>query len=483
MKTTLKTLIPWILLVLVVGGFAAWYLITNHVTTQQNTSYDQKITEAKTFYDSKEYSSAMTSYYSAADMIPSRIEAFQGIVTILLDKNRTDDALAIVDKSAQKLNGDSQARLYVLIGNQYMDLGNDDKALETFKKGEGLGVNNQDLELAIGIAYLKKGDLTSASSQFGKGIFTDSNESEAELLLSYIQSVSDTNIAKQTLTSVTPSDKWKPYFDEFSTVLASLTTDTKYNAVKLARIYINNGYPYLAVNILEPIESTISEYVDGLYFLGRAYLEVGKYDNAITELNKALSLGGMEDSICWTEARTYVQKNDLSNAMTYYSKALSYEGKTPNQDLASEYLDLLLKNNQTLKANDLVQSLSTNVSSAYIFIYGVKVNNALNNSEKINYYLTQLSKLTLTDTENKQYLYWKAKALLDQNGDITDIQTTLDNLLKIDRYNAQYYLLLGRLQYEQGNASEAANSFKKAIEYDLDNSVTDEATRLLSNVD
>lgn len=483
MKTTLKKLLPWIILVLVVGGFVAWYFISNHVTTQENASYDQKIVEAKAFYDSKEYSSAMTSYYDAVDMVPSRIEAFQGIMNILLDKNRTDDALAIIDKSAQKLSGNDQAALYVLIGNSYYDQANYDKALETYKKGEGLGINNEDLEIAIGRVYLKQGNLDNAAKQFGKDLYTNENASEAKLLLSYIQSTSDATVAKDTLASITPTDKWKPYFDEFSTVLVSLTTDTKFNATKLSRIYINNGYPYLAVTILEPMEAQLSEYLEGMYFLGRAYLETGQYDKAIAELDKALSIGGMEDSIAWTEARVYLAKNDLNNATAYYAKALSYEGKTPNKDLVSEYLDVLIKSNQTLKANEVVQSVSTNSSSAYIYIYGVTVNNTQNNAEKINYYLTQLGKLTLTDDENKEYLYWKAKALLDQNGNIADIQTTLDSLLKLDRYNPKYYLLLGRFQFEQGNASDAANAFKKAIEYDLSNSVTEEATRLLSSVD
>jgi tetratricopeptide (TPR) repeat protein len=483
MKIAFKKLIPWIVLVLVVGGFAGWYLITNHVSAQQNTSYEGKIQDAKSQYDNKEYAAAMTEYYDAADMVPSRIEAFQGIVQVLLDKNRVDDALNVINESAQKLNNNDQSVLYVLVGDSYFNSGNYDKALSTYQKGEGLGVNNQDLEIALGRVYLKQGDTDSATKQFQKNIYTDQNKSEANLLLSYIQAISDTKTAATTLSSVTPTDKWQPYYNEFSTALSSLDTDTKFNAAKLSRVYINNNYPYLAVKTLEPIESQITEYLDGLYFLGRAYLEIGEYDKSITELDKAITLGGMEDSILWSEARDYLLKNDLNDSLNCYSKALGYEGKTPSQDLVSEYLDILLKNNQTLKADQIVQDVSANISSAYIYLYGVKVNNAANNTQKINYYLAQLGKVTLTEDENKEYLYWSAKALLDQNGDINEIQTTLANLLKIDRYNPQYYLLYGRFKFEQGDAADASAAFKKAINYDLDNSVTDDATRLLSSAD
>jgi hypothetical protein len=40
-----------------------------------------------------------------------------------------------------------------------------------------------------------------------------------------------------------------------------------FNSAKLARIYINEGYPYLAVSILSPLKDQMSEYPDGIVFL------------------------------------------------------------------------------------------------------------------------------------------------------------------------------------------------------------------------
>lgn len=485
MKTAIpfKKLLPWIILVLVIGGLAAWYFIANRVTTAENASYDAKIKEAVTMYNSREYSTAMSYYYEAADMIPSRKEAFQGILTILIEKGRADDALSILEKSAKKINNQDQAILYTLVGNAYYGDMNYDKALETFKKGQGVGVNNQDLELIIGKVYLKKGEIDNAAKQFEKDIFENDNLSEAKLLLSYIQSTSDTDAAKSTLGSVSSTEKWKAYYDEFATVLASLNTDTKFNATKLSRIYINNGYPTLAVAILQPLEAEVSEYLEGVYYLGRAYLGLGEYDKALTELDKAVTLGGMEDAILWAKARAYMGKSDLSNAIVNYGKAIGYQGKEPSADLVKEYMDILLENNFTLKADELLQSILKGSKSAYLYIYGIKINYVLNNVEKINYYIAQLDTLTLVDSEKEDYLYFKGKALLDQNGDITQINLVLDSLLNLDRYNPKYYFLVGRSQFEQGKATEASDSLKKAIEYDLNNDITEEATRLLSSVD
>lgn len=485
MKTAFnfKKLLPWIILVLVLGGLTAWYFIANRVTTAENASYDAKIKEAVTMYNSKEYSTSMAYYYEAADMIPSRVEAFKGILTILIEKGRPNDALAILEKSAQKINNQDQAILYTLVGNAYYKVSNFDKALETFKKGQGVGVENQDLELIIGKVYLKKGDIDSAAKQFEKDSFDGDNLSEAKLLLSYIQSTSDVDSAKSTLGSTSSTEKWKAYYDEFSTVLASLDTDTKFNAAKLSRIYINNGYPVLAVAILQPLEAEISEYLEGMYYLGRAYLEMEEYDKALIELDKAVTLGGLEDTIIWSKARAYIGKNDLNNAITNYAKAIGYQGKEPSRELVEEYMDILLENSFTQKADELLQNLLKGSKTPYLYIYGLKINYVLNNVEKINYYISQLDASTLDEGDKLEYLYYKAKALLDQNGDIVQINLVLDSLLEIDRYNPKYYFLLGRLQFEQGNATESSDSLKKALEYDLDYAITEEASKLLSSVD
>lgn len=485
MKTalTFKKILPWIILILVLGGCATWYFITNRVSAAENASYDGEISEAKTWYDSREYSTAMTNYYEAADMIPTRVEAFQGILTILIEKGRTDDALSILEKSAQKLSNYDQASLYTVVGNSYYQVANYDKALETYKKGQGVGVNNQELELMMGKVYLKKGDIDNAAKQFQKDLFKDDFLVEAKLLLSYILATSDTDSAKSTLGSISSSEKWKVYYEEFVSVLASLNEDTKFNATKLARIYVNNGYPYLAIAILEPMEADLAEYLEGVYFLGRAYLDVGNYDKALTELDKSVTLGGMEDSIFWAKARAYLLKNELSNSILNYGKALGYQGKTPSQDLVSEYFDVLLSNTQTLKANDLLQNVLKNVKSPYLYVYGIKINYAINNVEKINYYISLLGEMTLEEKDKKEYLFINAKAMLDQNGELEKINTVLDELLKLDRYNPKYFLLLGRLQFEQGKATEASDALKKAIEYDMNDSITEEAMKLLSSVD
>ena len=248
-------------------------------------------------------------------------------------------------------------------------------------------------------------------------------------------------------------------------------------------MFINNGYPHLAVLALEPIEAEIAEYIEGVYFLGRAYLGVGDYDKAINELNKAATLGSLESDIFWAMARAYMQKNDLSSALDCYSKALGYQGSNPSESLVSEYLEVLISNNQTLKADEVLQVVLGKVKSAYLYEYGVQINYILEKPEKINYYIELLGALDLEDEDEKEYLYLKTRAMLDQNADISDISTILDSLLSLDRFNAKYYYLLGRSQFEQGDAESAKQSLSKALEYDLNYEITEDSSKLLSSID
>lgn len=483
MKTKFKTLIPWIVLILLVIGAGAWYYVTNRVSESEQNSYDQLIAEANTWYQGKEYSTAMEKYYAAADVIPSGYEAFKGVINILIDKNRLDDAMNLVDNSAKKVSASDQAKLYASIAYAYFQSENYDKALDAAKKGDVLDDKNQDISLVLGKIYIKQGKIDEAKSFLTNSIYTEENLSEATLLLSYVQSVSDVNLAKNTLVSVNPTDKFKTYYEDFSSILNSLTDDTKFNAAKLARVYINAGYPYLAISILEPINDQIEEYVEGLYFLGRAYLDYGEYDKAITEFDRAITLGGMEVDIFWAEAKAEYLNNNLDAAVTNYSKALAAQGKTPSEDLVKEYLDVLISSNQLLKAGDVVQSVGTNVKESYLYLYAVKINYANNSMSKVAYYLNLLSKMTLSGDELESYLYWDAKYLLDQNAQADKISDVLNQMLSENRYDPKYYLLLGKLDIAQGSAVDASNAFKKAIEYDLNGSVTTEATNLLSTVD
>jgi len=337
MKNNIKKYIPWIILLLLVASLGIWYYLSRRVSEEQLSQYESKIEEALDYEESRDFSMAMKRYYEAAEIIPKKVEAYDGIISVLIKKDKLDNAEEVIKQSAKPLSNNDRSTIYKKLGDEYYSRKLFDKAYEMYDAGSFLGVNNPGLELMLGKTYLNLGQVSEARGQFSKSVYTGKDLEEANLLLAYIDAIDNTDKAKSTLNSVSNSDEMEIYYEEFRKTLEDLDDDKKFNATKLARVYINNGYPYLAILVLEPLREEISEYLEGLYFLGRAYYDYGDYSKSIETLDGALTLGGMEGEIFWVKGRAYALTNNLENAINSYDSAVGYHSGESFVALVEEY--------------------------------------------------------------------------------------------------------------------------------------------------
>ena len=480
-KINFKKLIPWLLFALVVGGLITWILLSKRTTQEELDTYDRKLDDAVLQIAAREYSTAINILYEAIDIVPEKVNAYEKVVEVLLSKNRVDDATEIVEKSARKVSANDQAVLYALLGDYYYSVKDYTQAKNMYQECVGIGINYPTGELAYAKNYIQQGKLDEAKSLLMNSGYTDDLKYEADLLLAYIQATENTETASTTVKSVTPSDKWKIYYEEMENVLDDLDEDEKFNATKLSRVYINNGYPYLAISVLQPLEEEMAAYLEGMYFLGRAYYENGEYQKCIDTLDKASSLGGLETEIFWTEARAYMMSDNLEESVDKYDKAVLYSGEAVSQDLVEEYINILLENNQGLKAEEVLKTVLNYTEEARVRILLVQTYYLLEDSDKVDYYLDQLAKLELTDAEKKDYLYWSINVDIE-NDATTELEGKLDELLALGKYNAKYYYLLARIDFANGDSDQSQSNLEKCLEYDLDYEITDSALKLLSRV-
>ncbi len=480
-KVNYKKILPWVILILILGGLITWYVMSRKVSETQRKDYDSKIREAEINLNAKEYTLAINNFYEATEIIPQRLEAYSGILDILLMKNRVDDAVSIVRESTRSLSSNDRSYLYQSLGEYFLTAKDYDRARQMYQEGLGLGIENVNAELALGRVFLKLGRVDDAKKQVSLSGYNEDNASEANLLLSYILGTEDIKKAKEQIGKISPTSKWAPFYDEYDKVLQTLDEDKKFNATKLARVYINNGYPYLAIAVLEPLSADMGSYLDGMYYTGRAYLDAKEYGKAIEAFDKALTIGGMEKEVFWGKARAYYGQNDLQAAMDNYSRALGYAGKDVSEEQLTEYVDVLLKNKQDLKAVEVIRDTLISVEKSFVYLLGIKSNYLAGEKAKVDYYLQQLDKMDLTDIEKKESLYWKAKIALDSNNTET-AKIHLDTLGGMDKYYPQYHLLLGIVKMKEQDATGAKESLERSIEYDLNNEITEEATKLLSNL-
>jgi tetratricopeptide (TPR) repeat protein len=497
MKNNIKKYIPWIILFLLVVSLGTWYYLSRRVSEEQLSQYESKIEEALDYEKSRDFSMAMKRYYEAAEIVSKRVEAYDGIISILIEKDKLDDAEEVIKQSAKPLSNYDRSSLYKKVGDEYYSRKLFDKAYEMYDAGSFLGVNNPGLELMLGKTYLNLGEVSDARNQFSKAEYIGKNLEEANLLLAYIDAIDNTDKAKSTLNSLTNSDDMEIYYEEFRKTLEDLDNDKKFNATKLARVYINNGYPYLAILVLEPQREEIGEYLEGLYFLGRAYYDYGDYSKAIETLDGALTLGGMEGEIFWVKARAYALTNNQENAINSYDSAVGYYSGESSATLVEEYFYFLVENNQLLKAEELVKSLLIAFpDEVYLNLLAVELNYMLDEGAKVEFYLNNLEELreevTFVRNDEKDLLRWRIATLIDsyeggaeddpEGEEMADIERYMDELFELDRYSPYYRYFLGKIQIIEGEEEMAIQSLEQAIEYDLDYSVTDDSLKLLSSL-
>ncbi|MDD2578102.1 MAG: hypothetical protein PHP96_01785 [Candidatus Dojkabacteria bacterium] len=484
MKKNIKKYIPWVVLLLIIISLSTAYLLSRRVTQEQLLAYESRITEAEKYLEARQYSMSVSKFQEASDIIPRRVDAYEGIVSILLLKNRVEDSEQVVRKSATALGSYDRSLLYKMIGDKYYEQGEYQKASEMYENGLTLGVRNTALELKYGKVMLKKGEISVAKKYLQRSGFAHEEQVEANLILSYIYSTEDISKSKKFIKTIEPTSSFEIYYEEIEEILNDLDEDKKFNASKLSRVYINQGYPFLAITILEPLKEEMIEYLEGMYFLGRAYTEFGDYSEAIEILNSASTLGGMETEIFWLRARSYYMQKDLENTVRDYDNAIGYMGENVQEELVEEYLNVLLEINQKLKAEEVVRNLAFNFSeNAFVNMMAVKVNYKLEQNAKVDYYLRELEALELDKGIRKEYLEYKLLYLFDQNSfDMREVEKYMEELFEIDRFNPYYYYFLANVQKEKGEVELAGQSLERSIEYDVNYEITKRSKEILSSL-
>lgn len=461
-----------------VGVFA--YLTYRPPTQEEISKYDQLISEGDTFYEAHEYSEAVTKYNQAAKVIHTDSRAYSKIVEIYLLKNNLDTALEVAQRAQNYITSAEASLIYADIAGRYYDDENYYEARINYEIAATLN-SNPEVNLGLARAYVYNNEFDLAKKLLDKEY--DANTSDdAKLLQSYILGTENPDRAQELLGQYSIENQEKSsFFDEYKSVLESLTEDQLFNVTKLSRVYINNGYPTLAIRLLEPIAEDITQYVDALYYLGRAYLDTKQYDNSVDTLLKAASLLGYESNKYWMLARAYYRKDDLVNSMTYYDMAVGYAGEELSRELVEEYLDVLLESNQKSKAQEVYTDIVKNIQSEWLYLIGLEL--YYNESEpKFDYYLNKLAGMELDDNEKKGYLFWKIRQSIDTE-ELDNIEQDFETLLGLDRFNPRYYWVRGSYELVKQDTGAAKSNWELALEYDLEGEVTQEVEGLLAQLE
>lgn len=449
---------------------------------QSLNKYNELVRDADKLYGQYEYSEALSKYAQAADLVSSQSDAFFGIVKILVDKGQLAQASEIVEKSTGKLSNSDRSKLFAIVGNGYFEADDFSDAEKYYVQASKNGVENTPANVALAQVYIKTGQLDKVKKLLDITDDKDPNFAKAAILRAYLK-LEETKLAKEQiadLTSLDMEDDVKAQYDSLLSALNEATEDKLYTAALLSQEYINAGYPYLAIKVLENKKDDMAEYADGLYFLGRAFFDYGKYGSAIDVFNEALSFDTYTSDVYQLLARSYYINGDQEKAFENFEKAYTFAPDSKKEAVLVEYVDLLLDLEQNSKAQTFLAK--GDQESFEIIARSAQLNYMKRDYEKMDFYLKKLGEMTLTDEQKKEYLNWLITYDIE-NEKSASARENLDTLRNLDRYNPDYYLLLGKLELAENNADEGRDALESAIEYDLGGETTEAAKKLLARID
>ncbi len=476
MRKILKNL--FLISIVVISGFL---LAGCTVSQEEIDEYNRIISDADILVEGKEYTLAIEKLSDATEAIPNRIDAFERMINIFLLKNRADDAIKIIEESGGSLSQGDKAILYSLVGDAYYEANEYDKALYSYQLAQGMSDDNMNASLGLAKSYLQKGE-TEKFKSFLNEKYEAELLVESKLLSSYILGLSNTKQASELIREVEPGDKWREAYKGWSEVLNSLNDDDLFNSAKLGKEYIDRGFPYLAIALLEPKLGIMKEYADGVYILGKAYYEYGDYQKSIDVLENASSLGDLNQYIYWILARDYNLLDDINSSISYYDNAISYGGSEVKSALYIEYIDILIEENLTEKALAVMVSAEKIFEEVWVPISYINIYSARGDIEKAHYYVSRVTLEDLEKEDKREFLFAKANYLIKASK-LEEAEETLNIYWELDPYDPGYNLLMAMLKQKGGSLDEAKDYAKKAIEYDLDGEVSKQAQTVLAQID
>lgn len=478
MKNIFKYILIAIPIILVLTSVT--FYILKLPNQEKESKYLGLINQGNSQFEQKEYAKAINSYSEAAGILDTKSEAYEGIAKVLVAKNQLGQLVDVLDKSTQKIPTQSRALLYTQLADGYLRNNNPVQSEIYFNKALEFDNNSELAKLGLAKALISQGKLENINDKLN--VNTESVNYEQAYILKLVTRLDNYDELKA-LVDENPTivdTKQKGYQDDFKAVVKVAKTDTLYISALLSRIYVNMGYPNLAITLFEKqTDPNLMEYGDFVYVVAVANYNLGNYTKAIELLEQYNNSSGNPD-VYLLLARSYSNTEETDKTNKYFDMAVAAAGDK-SEEIYIEYVDHLLSTQQFVNALTIITKADKTLNENWLEIAYLRLY-ALEKNAKADSQIDKLQKnTTLTDTEKKDFYYWAITYYLESQKN-NDATIYLAKLKELDKNNSKYYYLSGKLNLQLANPNEAKTDLEKAIDLDLEGELTESAKKLLSRV-
>lgn len=477
--------------ILLVGLVCFSGLILSGCTSSEPdiAEYNNLLSSAKLSVSNKEYTEGLKTYISITDKFPSKLEGYKGVLEVLLSKNLFEQAGNIADSAGSRLSNPESAQIYLQLGDKYYGLADFTNAAKYYKKALEKDSENSLVKLANARVLLKQGDFDGADRLLSMNDDSSDTYFETVLLKTAYQRTNldaaralldKVNSRKSSIENLNLQYGWLN--DALINAVAK-KDDQLYVAATLSSAYINMGYPKLAINLLSPLKEKMTEYWDGLYFLGRAYFDSGEYTLAADTLQNALLIVPDSFELQLLLGKVYFVNKDLDKAMQAYDTAMPLVNSDNKLSYLKDYFNLLFAQGQYTKATSILNTIESLGDSNWLRLAYIKVYYQSQSYDKMKVHFDALAKKTDLSQEEKLAYFSHYINYALETGDETLAKNLLDEMQKIDSLSALYKYEQGKYLFQTGDSANAKLALEKAIEFDLEGIVAENAQKLLAKIE
>lgn len=435
-------------------SFVAFISLSLSACTNKNleSEYSNKVDNAKELYEANLYADAISESNEAAKLIANKADAYTVIADSLAVKGRVTDLNDLYVKVEKNLSDKEKAKVYYSVGEIFYKNGQWKEALDNFKKSYDADSSREGVKFYTASSYLKTGE------DFDNSIIKGSEKGQF-------------------------SNK----FNNLKELYDQESPEGLYEQALKAREFLLEGYPYLVIRMIEPNLDSYIEYDDGLYLLGRAYYDFGKYDKCIETL-KTLQKSDYESKIII--GRCAYENNDYPELSAAYKNAYMLGNGDQKLEALREFLAVSINSNNTADAQEMLNQFNSDIQleqrPLWLVTYDYQIQNAQGSNENVALILQEATTLlNSSSVSSAQKVEFYEVLIMDllKNNQIEEAASYASELGNINNVSPVYAYYQAKVTLRDGNIDEGKSWLDKAIDYDFAGAVTIEAEKLLSTLE